>query len=53
MSVEDLKNFDRRKKYRVVLSLDEKDKEIFLKKLEMEGVTAQKFLYTKIFKDEY
>ena len=52
MSVEDLKNFDRRKKYRVVLSLDEKDKEIFLKKLEMEGVTAQKFLYTKIFKDE-
>lgn len=52
MAVEELKNFERRKKYRFVLSLDEKDKDIFLKKIEAKKMTAQKFLYTKIFKKE-
>ena len=52
MAVEELKYFERRKKYRVVLSLDENDKEIFLKKVEAKKMTAQKFLYNKIFKEE-
>ena len=48
----DLKNVERRKKNRIVLSLNDEDKEKFLKKIEAEQTTAQKFLYKKIFKEE-
>lgn len=52
MVEKDLKNLERRKKNRFVLSLNDEDKKIFLEKLEQEKTTAQKFLYKKVFFDE-
>lgn len=52
MEKKDLSKLERRKKNRFVLSLDDEDKELFLKKLEKEKVSAQKFLYKKVFVDE-
>lgn len=42
----------RKKQHRFVLSLDDKDKELFLKILSEENKTAQKFLYDKVFKNK-
>lgn len=52
MEEKDLSKLERRKKNRFVLSLDDEDKELFLKKLEKEKVSAQKYLYQKVFADE-
>lgn len=52
MEKKDLSRLERRKKNRFVLSLDDEDKELFLKKLEKEKVSAQKYLYKKVFADE-
>ena len=52
MEKKDLSKLERRKKNRFVLSLDDEDKELFLKKLEKEKVSTQKYLYKKVFADE-
>lgn len=48
----DLKELQRRKKHRFVLSLNDEDKDLFMKKLSEEHKTAQRFLYDKVFKSE-
>lgn len=48
----DLSNIERRKKNRYSFYLNDEDKEIFLKKIEAEQTTIQKFLYNKIFEEK-
>lgn len=48
----DLKNIERRKKNRYSFYLTDEDKEIFLKKLEKENTSIQKYIYKKVFADE-
>ena len=42
----------RKKKNRYSFYLNDEDKEIFLKKLKKEGITIQRYLYDKIFKEK-
>lgn len=42
----------RKKQHRFVLSLDDKDKELFLKILSEENKTAQRLLYDRVFKNK-
>ena len=48
----DLRNIERRKKNRYSFYLNDEDKEIFLKKIEAEKTTIQKFLYNRIFEEK-
>lgn len=49
---QDQKEKQRRKQHRFVLSLNDKDKELFLKILSDENTTAQRLLYDRVFKNE-
>ena len=42
----------RKKKNRYSFYLNDEDKEIFFKKLKKEGITIQRYLYDKIFKEK-